>query len=275
MSGNTGIAQSFQDLGINIENFSKLDPQERVRVLAEAYKNNPDRDKAFADLFKIMEDDAKRFLVLFKGGAAAIAAAEAEAVGGVSKEGARHGEKELDKQAERPAITPRRRREKLGLLETADKIARKAEDFGNWWEKVIFGGDLAVRKIDEVSQGVDGVSRKSVSRAQEIQKELDRIEAFDTTRNERFLKKVEVDERFKQRAPFVGPPDAAAGLGGRAAERLFPHGTGTPALMNMQSSATVGEQRKDPFPMLKELRDLQLKQNQATVEYVNLLKREL
>jgi|DEB0MinimDraft_6_1074348.scaffolds.fasta_scaffold40728_2 hypothetical protein len=70
--GNEAITEAMRRLNLNVEEFAALSPDKQVLALADAYANAGDKQEAFAALFKLLEDDAKKFKLAFEGGAAAI-----------------------------------------------------------------------------------------------------------------------------------------------------------------------------------------------------------
>lgn len=70
--GNKTLQAAFSDLNIDIERFKELKPDEQILALADAYAEADDKQVAFAALFKVLEDDAKKFRDAFSGGAAEI-----------------------------------------------------------------------------------------------------------------------------------------------------------------------------------------------------------
>jgi len=72
IDGSKEMAQAFEDLGINVNEFVGLTPDERMIALADAFAESADKGKAQAALFKILEESASNFFGIFAQGGDAI-----------------------------------------------------------------------------------------------------------------------------------------------------------------------------------------------------------
>ena len=66
--GNVGMAQAFKDLNVDQKAFVDLDLEGQLVAIAKGFNDAGGDGKAFAALFKILEDDAKQLLPLFREG---------------------------------------------------------------------------------------------------------------------------------------------------------------------------------------------------------------
>lgn len=66
--GNEMLSGVFEDLNLNVQEFTKLKADEKIRQLATAFRGADDPNKAFERVAKIVEDDAKQLRDLLAGG---------------------------------------------------------------------------------------------------------------------------------------------------------------------------------------------------------------
>lgn len=83
--GSKELGKAFADLGINVNDFIGLTPDERMLALAEAFSKSSDKGKAQAAMFKILEESAANFFGIFAQGADAIRKIQEEMEGIVPK----------------------------------------------------------------------------------------------------------------------------------------------------------------------------------------------
>lgn len=75
---NKALAKAFADLNINAKQFRDLSMEGRLEMLADSFKAADDRGVAFARLFTLLEDDAKKLIPLLEQGAEGIRKTAAE-----------------------------------------------------------------------------------------------------------------------------------------------------------------------------------------------------
>jgi len=72
VTGNAEVSESFAALGVDVEQFKKLAPDQAVLVLADAYAAATDKGKALNAMSKILGRSAQELIPAFAGGAQAI-----------------------------------------------------------------------------------------------------------------------------------------------------------------------------------------------------------
>ena len=84
-SGNENLTKAFEALGIEVSEFYKLSPSEKMLEFSDAVAESEDSSMALKNAFTILEDDAKKLFPLMKEGAANLKS-EMEGVTAVTEE---------------------------------------------------------------------------------------------------------------------------------------------------------------------------------------------
>ena len=244
--GNALMAKSFDALGINIDQFSDMHPEERFAEMAEAYKRTAatmGKDFAEKELTKIMEEEAQKFYAMFAGGREGVLAQERAAVGIVSEDRAKEAAKLLDQQATNAAIRRKNNAESFKALYAKEAIKET--------------GDAAKSLLEKASRFVvDLFKKKEKNAAAEAMEETSKAvdKAYDS--NDKYLKKVEEVKEAEAGLGVTGSSGASSVIGRPD--------SGTPTLMNMRSTSTLNRSSKTPeFRLLDELKALQAKSLKA------------
>ena len=171
-NGNRQLADSFdllfENVDTTLDDFVELDPTEQFRALAEAVSAHDDRDFAFSQLAKIIEDDAKKFRDLFAGGREGMIRAEAQlpADSILTEAEARRAAAFLDR--ERDYRTGRRRELVSGITE-GQSVGQRGRGVLKQVEDTIFDGP------DKILQGLSNIFR-DMDQTKEMKKQTELLQ---------------------------------------------------------------------------------------------------